>query len=697
MYVVMLARLRRDRGSMLVTGAITLAAFTLLGAVLLEVGQWYEHRHNLQARTDSAAFSGGDLFNECFDSSFTPTQAGVDMEKAAAKYSGIPGQVTIGGTNVKSTYNQAWQAGTPGNDGIGFQSNQFPTPGSATLPTRNAFGVDSGECTNLEFDVKQTQQVPNLFPFSPLTNVHAWARVELQTVLSEKPSLPLAIPNFDLSHVGVTFVDESTGNALQNCTGSLVAGGCTYELSNPIGATGVDGEPVTKWTLAPVPINLPTPVANGNLIGVRVSAGSAVGSCANTQGTNAYSCVDISSNQLKSGLVGIRDYPTSQTLPALYEVWPSSCSPDTSPFFSDLDLALGATGFCSVTLQAKLQTTAACGASPPGTLIATIPTTSKGPTYTIALNPVLGTCDAHGWLWSGTTTLPIDSNSIQSQYLITSLDYTNGGTKKSWTNVQRFTSGNLDDDGPVRMISLSSASGNPYSATSGADTVGVTVVTSQAGISHQQVVLRGAHNGSSTAFILCYNKGAPPGSPYSPEGGDPGVVDGMQNGCSFSYGINPTLTCPDAGGAQPLPADCVPNKTSAAGGNPLVTTPLIARFGCSSTPPTYPNNWPNFSVPGDKRAVTMILTSYNAYANGGKQNGSQTYPVEGFGNFYITGFSGDDSCVGDAPPPPAAAADGKNSGDIWGYFIQYATGGAIPSGKKCKPNSFGACVPALVR
>jgi hypothetical protein len=68
----------------------------------------------------------------------------------------------------------------------------------------------------------------------------------------------------------------------------------------------------------------------------------------------------------------------------------------------------------------------------------------------------------------------------------------------------------------------------------------------------------------------------------------------------------------------------------------------------------------------------------------------------GFGNFYISGFSGD-KCVGDDPPPPEAAADGKNAGDIWGYFIQYAVGGAIPSGKKCQANTFGTCVPALVR
>lgn len=694
-----LARLREVRGSMLVGGAITLAAFALLGSALIEVGQWYEHQRNLRTRTDAAAFAGGDLFNECFDTAFTSAQAANDMEKAAVQYSGLPGQVSIGGTNVSSTYNKAWQAGTPGNDGIGFQSNEYPTPGGS-LPARDAFGANSDECNTLEFDVKQSQQVPNLFPFSPLSVAHAWARVELQTILSEKPSVPLAIPNFDLSHLGVTFVDETTGQELTGCTGAIAGTTCTYELPKPTAAVGQDGESVSKWTLSPVAINLPTPSsANGDLIGVRVSTGSAVGSCANTQGTNTYSCVDIT--QTGSGLVGIRDYPTTQTAPALYEVLPSnSCASDTSPFFSDL---VGQSS-CGVTLQARIDSGNGCGSnpetsSPNAAVTATMPNAldAKNP-YTITLHAVAGSCTGNGWLWSGTTTLPIDSNSGASEYPVT-INWSSGtavnGTKsKTWANVQRFTSANIDDDGPVRMISLSNAAGNPYSATPGTDNVGVTVVTSQAGISKQLIVLRGAHNGSSTAFILCYDGGS--GSPYNPEQGDPGIVDGMKNGCSFFYGINPTLTCPDPGGAQPLPADCIPNKTSAAGGNPLVTTPLNARFGCSTNPPTYPNNWPNFSIPGDKRAVTLVLTSYNAYANGGKQNGSQSYPVEGFGNFYISGFSGD-NCVGDDPPPPEAAADGKNSGDIWGYFIQYATGGAIPSGRKCVANTFGTCVPALVR
>jgi hypothetical protein len=688
-----LRRRSRDRGSFLVVGGITLACFALLGGGLLEAGQWWQHRRNLQVRTDAAALAGGTLFNECFNTlAFTPAQAAIDMETLSTKYSGIPGSVTIGGTTATSTYNRGWQGFTTGDDGIGFQSNTYPTP-SGSLPARDYNSPGSSEeCDTLELDVKQTQNLPNILSIpTPQWTTHGWARIQEQEVESVKPSLPLAIPNFDLSAVGVTFVDETTGgNALSGCTGSLVAGGCTYALTkNTTPVIGQDGEAVTEWNLPSATIALPTPTgaSGGDLIGVRVSVGSDVGDCSNTSGNNAFACVDLT--QTGSGIVGIRDYKTSQTPPALYEVWPSeTCSSDTSPYFSDLT----GQGTCPVTLQAKVDS-GSCATNPetdpqPATLGATMPTGD-----TITLHVVPGSCDAHGWLWSGSTTLGIDANSTQSEYPVT-LAYHKGGANKSWSNVQRFTSGNFDDDGPVRMISLSSATGNPYSSAPGSDTVGVRVVTSQAGLSNQLVVLRQAHNGSSTAFMLCVDGGS--GSPYNPEQGTPGIQDGMQNGCSFSYALNQNLASADPCATQPLPAECVPNKTSNAGGNPLVSTPLNNRFGCSSNPPTYPNRWPNYSTPGDKRAVVLLLTSYNAYSNGGKTNGKQLYPVVGFGDFYITGFSGD-NCTGDQAAPPQVAGDNVNAGDIWGYFIKYDSGAGIPSGRKCKPNELGECVAALIR
>lgn len=681
-----------ERGSFLPLAAVALAIFAILGGAVLEIGQWYQHRRHLQVRADAAALAGGTLFNQCFDSAaFTPAQAAANMEALATQYSGI---------ETGGVYNQGWQSGTSSTDSIGFQSNEYPSPGDTAAsppvyPPRDAFPPDSSECASLDLDVKLAQgNLPNVLSISPLKRAQATARVEEQQVKAEKPSLPIAIPNFDLSQVGVTFFNEATGLELTTCTGALAGTTCTYKLSGPTDATGQDGEAVSRWTLPASSITLPTPsTSSGNLIGVRVSAGTTVGSCAPSFGTgnNLYACFDL--NSAGSGLVGIRDYPTTnQTTPPLYEVWPSdSCSSDTSPFFSDLT----GQSTCTVTLQAYVGETANCSVTPPNnaTLTATLPAN-----LSITLSRSSTCTTSHGggaWLWSGSTTLPIDANSTQSEYPVT-LAYKKGATTTTWNGVQRFTSGSLDDDGPIRMISLSSASGNPYSASAGSDSVGVTVVTSQAGISKQLVVLRQAHNGSSTAFILCYDGGSH--NPYSPEQGDQGVEDGMQFGCSFSYALNQSLASADPCATQPLPPQCVPNKTSNAGGNPLVTKTLNARFGCTNinSTPTYPNNWPNFSKPGDTRAVTLLLTSYNAYGNGGKTNGKQMYPVVGFGDFYVSGFSGS-KCHGDDPAPPQVANDNANAGDIWGYFIKYDSGAGIPSGRKCVPNALGACVAVLVR
>jgi hypothetical protein len=435
---------------------------------------------------------------------------------------------------------------------------------------------------------------------------------------------------------------------------------------------------------------------------MRVSAGSTVGSCApdngnNGAGNNAYACFGISDPA--SGVVGIRDYKTGQTAPALYEVDPAAVTPcSTPPFFSDLT----GQSSCSVTLQARIDSGNGCATNPEtsnphASVTATMPNAlKKTQPYTITLHPVPGDCDARGWLWAGSssTPLPVGANSGSTEYPVT-IDWTsnqsvNGTKSATWSNVQRFTSANLDDDGPVRLVSLSSA-GDPYSSTPGSDPVGVTVVVSQAGISKQLAILRQAHTGSSTAFILCYGGSGP----YNPEGGTKGIQDGMQFGCSYSYAINQNLTAADPCATQPLPAQCVVNLPRSAAGNPDVATPLNDRFGCQNSPPTYPDNWPNYSTPGDKRAVTLVLTSYNAYSNGGKTNGKQTYPVAGFGDFYITGFDGD-KCKNDDPAPPAASKQ-SNDGDIWGYFIQYDNGSGLPSGHKCKPNVLGECVAALVR
>jgi hypothetical protein len=109
------------------------------------------------------------------------------------------------------------------------------------------------------------------------------------------------------------------------------------------------------------------------------------------------------------------------------------------------------------------------------------------------------------------------------------------------------------------------------------------------------------------------------------------------------------------------------------------------------------NSWPNYSIPGDPRAVTLVTTSFGAFGD----NGSNEYPVTGFGAFYIAGVSG--NACGDNWPLDASGQPilgpypGNNSGTIWGYFIKYANNDGTPGGRACQVNSFQNCVAVLTR
>jgi hypothetical protein len=92
--------------------------------------------------------------------------------------------------------------------------------------------------------------------------------------------------------------------------------------------------------------------------------------------------------------------------------------------------------------------------------------------------------------------------------------------------------------------------------------------------------------------------------------------------------------------------------------------------------------------------VTLVTTTYDAYA----KNGSNPYPVTGFGAFYIAGFSGSDCGPKDAPwDPKFGPTPGKNDGAIWGYFIKYTNLDGTPSGRACQTNALNNCVAVLTR
>jgi hypothetical protein len=128
------------------------------------------------------------------------------------------------------------------------------------------------------------------------------------------------------------------------------------------------------------------------------------------------------------------------------------------------------------------------------------------------------------------------------------------------------------------------------------------------------------------------------------------------------------------------------------------------------------DDWGNELRSDDPRLVTLFFTTYDSFT----EEGVATYPIVGFGNFYITGYgrtgpegwqggAPDDPCddginsleyefTGNEPPPDLNYS--KNTTWAWGHFVKavvpnpFTTGG---SGVLCNPEaSFQPCVAVLV-
>jgi hypothetical protein len=165
----------------------------------------------------------------------------------------------------------------------------------------------------------------------------------------------------------------------------------------------------------------------------------------------------------------------------------------------------------------------------------------------------------------------------------------------------------------------------------------------------------------------------------------------VQYGCRPAYSIYPSRSGSAACPTQTVlwgtlnnadnPWDCVAVQT----GNGDVEGGLQDRIGTDSA--TCANNWPDYPA-NDKRQVPLFLVPYNAF-NGSGSNA--TYPVIGFGAFYITGYKGD--------PCPNATTAGIKQGTIPGHFITYLPPGkgATPSDEPCDPLALTPCIPVLVK
>ncbi len=116
--------------------------FVLLGAVAIDLGNWFVHKRHLQTQVDAAALAGGGLFGRCF---VPGAPADTEILNEATKYSGASG----------SLYNGQVGNANTGTITMLYQSKTYASGGPAADDT-----ATTPPCTSLMLDVKGTEDRP---------------------------------------------------------------------------------------------------------------------------------------------------------------------------------------------------------------------------------------------------------------------------------------------------------------------------------------------------------------------------------------------------------------------------------------------------------------------------------------------------------------------------------------------------------
>jgi Flp pilus assembly protein TadG len=663
--------LRDERGGVLVFTVIALPVLVLCASLVIDVGNWFEHKRHLQMQADSAALAAAlDMRHPCSDATVTDT---------AASYGGRDWnpQVQNKQPNVHMLINS---------DRYYNQSSPVDT----TVDTRPP-------CTSAMIDVKLTEtDLPWYFKLAQVPFINAHARVGLYTIDSYIGSLPLAVPEVDPKKVVAKFVDESKTPSDPDY---VLA---TKELTK-VGLS--NGLVIWDNATAPLPVTV-----DREKIGVRIIiSGSSSTNC----GDPLVDCFDGGSS---NGVVYLRGWSgagsaTQPNAPLARDVTlvPGTCA---DAYFTSSGTS------CTIGVRAKVE----FGGIP--STGASLTANIGGKTnYPLTYDPATG-------LWESALTIPIAPGAgpvpVTLDWKVTSGTIgTTACTSKSpctgsFGTVQRSFAGSDARSGPLRLVEIQENS------VPGANSVERCSAV-QTSCTHDLVVRIGVPPGLEVAqsvndpiVELRFSGG---GSQSQGLDCDPNL-DGSLNpnydlfeveliyGCRPYYKPNEGTACPPKPAdlwATAQPWDCVANQT----GQYVNKIPkgLNERILCTppNTPPApgcdnpskpticnSPNNWSMFDDPGglpenDPRIVQLFVTQYGAFS----ESGGYTVPITRFATFYITGWDGSGSgfpnpCQGNGDDP---AADGT----IVGHFIKYIDTFQTSSGTElCNLSDTSPCTPLLV-
>jgi Putative Flp pilus-assembly TadE/G-like len=726
-------RLRDERGQVVVMFALLVPVLFALGAIVLDVGNWYVHKRHLQTQVDAAAFAGATKFVGCSFQFGDPIAANRAIRAEALSYAGDTARVPA----VDETFNR--QLGEPRDVRVVLNGSRYwqdgdpepidpegDPPGSAgyhpTDPTSTGYGLDDSfdpdgnpatpndACSTRALDVKATDHdVAPLWGLLPATpSPKAKAKVEIRQIREQMRMLPFAVPEIDPAAVVALFVDEDDGTVL--------ASQALQQVDDP-------DLPFSEWSTYPLEQLQPVFVGSDNVgVVILVSkenafpqrTGPLAGICG--QAPNLVACYGgstaTSGLSFIHGFSGIGGSPSSpQIRDVNVQDFDCEADDDSAPYFL-------LTGDCDVTVRAIIDF--GLDVDPTldpedGGISAEVVVHAPGcPNRGCDLEYDSQSVDDESiWFATDTATMPAaDSNDngrqdfeIEWTTLVddpTTPELDPEEHNGTFTGVAHPYVAN-DLSGPVLYLELSATKrdpasgawlpvfdansvnkGNEYRYTVD---VGLVKPLQLRDPLEDPLLLRYASPSGSLNQALDCDKAVP-------------LTDEVTNGCETSYGLNyydwdndgdtpktwADITCsgygtgdlpPESTTNNPAPI-CVAAKT---GDVIAFVKGLEARF---EKPVCTPNNWPEteeeivgffgedgYDFANDPRFVTLVITDITAFEGSGSTN----IPVKYFAGFYATGWdisSHTTGCPGENDPHPIFGTGykkSKDNGDVWGHFI----------------------------
>jgi hypothetical protein len=697
----------------------------LLGFATLAVdlANAFIHSRNLQTQADAAALAGAETINYqqgtvsgCDDSNVLPTVQSYQLKNEPLGNGTVTSHLAT--SNGQPAINQPQYYDSP--------SNPKPSDDSPT----------GSPCSTGVVDVKLTETNVSLFFHSlnigPFRYINGHARAAILTRTSAINAVPIGIASNTPQEARVWLIDE-TGGA---CAGSKP---CV------LGSAPLSSADSTNWSTSALPVTFTHGTGDQTSLVVALSGnppGKLAPDLATACSQSLVVCYDQSSGKFSSqGIDFIRSYaniadayPSAPVVARDVELtnppcgapdpyFSVPCAVDTAGVQATLDFGPKATvdQTKDVTLSASVDTTNNVsvpmvynkGLNQWSTKTATVPLASGGPN-----NISLTWTATNGKLNDGTDCSKNNNKSSCTGTL---------------TNVQRAYVQNSTRSGPIQSAQvsvLSSPAGSPatdghsFSRCAATDattacsyTLGFTIgiggtLANDTNPMSKPYELVSTGN-SQTGFLQC----DPTGSNSSANG-----INAIAQGCTgVDFAVNDGAApwnngCPAANqfASFPQPWECAAVNTGLKATD--IPAGLNARIfcggnatNCNPTSCTSPNWWsdPNKGIAGqiataDPRVVTVFVVPFGTFSGGGSNpSGQASYPIQAFGNFYITAWNGTgqnsnpcEPAAAGTPPddPPLAGA-----GEVWGHFFKQISPGDGNGKTQCVPNQFSGCIIRLTR